>query len=411
MRLLAGNALFSLLIAAPQVLAQEPAPPQPSPGATPAAASAGIAGPVTDAPLAVIRMSRLRGVSTRVAALMVSGQSGGPIPISALAVPVAVAADTTTVLFVADIEGTNFLAGQEMPVVQAEVVVYAVTAQGSVVGALAQAFTLDLDRAVALLSRGGIKLVGTLNVPPGACSLRVLVRNVQVGSFGITQVPHVTPPGEGTFAFLSPLLSGEPAGAWVLAREPGEEEVTGALGHPFAFLPKGSLPATRPVLATGSEPILWVLARGAAPGAATLPVRVVGREGKEVARLEATVLERRESGLAGATVMRLRLPVPALEPGPYIFELSALAMNPDVQLASSTQVVVGDRTTVQAHPVWVLFGTPRQPEDEETRRRTAFAGRARHSKASAKLAAEYRSALEKTGAQPLTAVHQRYSVG
>jgi tetratricopeptide (TPR) repeat protein len=360
--------------------------------------------PRADAPMAVIRTSHLRGVPTRVAALLMSGQQGGSIPIAVLALPVATTADRTRVFFVADIEGTNLLAGQETSAVQVEVCAYAVTAQGSVGGAMAEAFTLDLARAVDLLSRGSIKVLGSVDVPPGAFALRVLVRNVQVGSFGIREVPSVTPSGEGTFAFLSPLLVGEPAAAWVLAREAGDDDRWGALGHPFSFLPEGSVPSARPVLASGAESIVWVLSRGAAPGAGTIRVRVIGRDGREITGLEATVLERRACELAGARLLRLRLAVPALDPGAYLFELSTGAMTPDVQLASSTGVVVATPETVQAQPLWVQFGTPSQADEEKARRREAFVGRARRSRASAKLAAEYLSALESIGSGPVPTV-------
>jgi Flp pilus assembly protein TadD len=190
----------------------------------------------------------------------------------------------------------------------------------------------------------------------------------------------------------------------VLVRATADGEADDASGRPLRFLPESSLPSTRPVLVSGAESILWVLVRGAAPGTSTMPVRVIGREWKEVARVEATALERSDSGIAGSTLMRVRLPLPALDPGPYLLELSATAMNPDVQLTSSTPVVVADRKTVDAQPLWVQFGTPRQSGDEQTRSREAFSGRAGRVKASAKLAAEYRSALAGVDSEPLPAV-------
>jgi len=396
----AGCVALCLGVAARGDQAQEPPGP---PIAPPTAATVGTgAVPAGDAPMAVIRTSPLRGVSARVAALMMSGQLGGSIPITALAWPVAAAPDKVRLFFAADIEGTNLLAGQEKPKVSVEVYAYAVSAQGSVAGAMAEAFTIDLDRAVDLLSRASLKFIGSLEVPPGAYTLRVAVRNAGVGSFGVTAVPNVTPAGEGTFSFLSPLLVGEPAAAWVLVR--AGDDGGAAPGHPFSFLARGSLPATRPVLASRADASVWLLVRGAAPGASTMPVRVLGREWKEAARCEATVLERRDVDLAGATLLRLRLPLPALPEGPYALELSAVAMTPDVQLTSQTQVVVADAKTVQAQPLWVQFGTPRQADDEAGRR-AAFAGKpVRRAKPSAKLAAAYRAALATVRSQPVPAV-------
>jgi Flp pilus assembly protein TadD len=395
-----------LCLGAPLLGADPPEPPvPPRPSASPPSAPA-VAVPSSAARsnLAVGILTRRRvGVPARSAALLMSGQQGGSIPIAVLAVPVAASPEKTRVFFVADIEGTNLLAGQEKPTVQVEIYAYAVTTQGSVGGDLAESFTLGLEQAIDLLSQGSIKFLSSIDVPPGAFALRVLVRNAQVGSFGITEVPRVTPPAEGTFAFLSPLLVGEPAAPWVVAREAGDER-WGSAGHPFSFLPEGSLPSTKPVLASGTNTILWALARGAAPGVATMPIKVVGREGKEITRFEATVLERRDSGLAGATLLRLRLPVPALDPAPYLFELSAEPMTPGAQLTSSIGVVVADPKTVEAQRVWVQFGTPRQSGEEEAQRRASFTGRAGRSKASAKVAGEYRSVLEKICSQPLPKV-------
>jgi tetratricopeptide (TPR) repeat protein len=399
-----GGILLLLSLVGDPLFAQGQPPAGPLPGESTTTAPAPGPVPRSDAPLAVIQTSRLRGVSARVAALMMSGQQGGSIPIAVLAVPIAMTAEKTRVFFVADIEGTNLLAGQEKPTVQVEIYAYAITEQGSVGGDLAETFTLGLDQAIDLLSRGSIKFLGALDAPPGAFALRVLVRNAQVGSFGVTEAPHVTPSGEGTLAFLSPLLAGEPAAEWVLAREAGDESRWGALGHPFSFLAAASVPSARPVLASETVATLWALVRGAAPGAATLPIKVVGRGGKEVARIDATVLERRDSGISDATLLRLSVPVPALGPAPYILELSAAPMTPGVQLASSIGVVVADPETVKAQNVWVRFGAPRQGEGAESRRKTSFSGRAGRSKPSAKVAGEYRSALEHVESQPLAKV-------
>jgi Flp pilus assembly protein TadD len=395
---LAGTLLALPLIAAP--LCAQPAPTvPPSPAAGVRDEAPG------DAPMALLRPSPLRGVSARVAALMMSGQQGGAIPIAVLALPVAATAEGTRVFVAADIEGTNLLARQEGSTVQVEVYVYAVTADGSVSGSTAAAFTLGLERAIELLSRGSIKFLASLDVRPGAAAVRVLVRNVQTGSFGIAEAPRVTPAAEGTFAFLSPLLTGEPASAWVVARAQAEDVLWGSAGHPFSFLPGASLPSVRPVLAARSDATLWVLARGAEPGAGTLAVRVLGREAKEVAAFDATVLERRESGLAGARLLRLHLPVPQLPPGPYVLELVAASMTPDVRLVSSTVVMVAEAETVKAQPLWVQFGSPREAADDGApRERTTFAGRPGRSRVSAKLVAEYRAALAKLPSEPVAAV-------
>ena len=377
---------------------EPPGVPQPSQTPLPTAAVV-VPTPVTGSVTRVtIPTRRGAGVPARSAALLMSGQQGGTIGVSALAVPVLASASGVRLFFVVDVDGSTLLAGvegQELPV---EVSVYALTPEGRVGGALTETFTLNVERAGEELAGGGIKFFGSLDLPAARYSLRVLVRNVPTGTFGLVEVPRAMPVAGEPFAFLSPPLVPEPADAWLLAREAGEEASQPVL-HPFPFLGEGAVPATAPVLVTGTASRFWVIGRGVAPATTSLLVRVLDVGGKEVARAPAALVTRRESTVAGAPALLVEVTLPALAPGQFGLEVSAPSMNPDVPLLGWTRFIAADPKTAGKNPVWVQFRASSAPA-EGVRPAVAFVGKGGRAKASPKIKAAYRSALQTLASDP-----------
>jgi tetratricopeptide (TPR) repeat protein len=330
-----------------------------------------------------------------------SGQQGGSIGVSGLAVPVAASASGVSLFFVVDIDGSTLLAGAEGEALPVEISVYALTPEGRVGGALTEAFTLDVERATEALVGGGIKFFGSLDLPAAQYSLRVLVRNIPAGTFGVIEIARAMPVAGEPFAFLSPPLVPEPAEAWLLARDAGEEAGQPVV-HPFPFLGEGEVPATAPVLLPGTASRLWVLGRGVAPATTSYPVRVLDLGGKEVARAQAALVTRRESTVAGASALLLEVTLPSLPTGPYGLEISAPSMNPDMPLWSWTRFVAADKTTVGKNAVWVQFRASSAPA-EGAPRAVALVGKGGRAKASPKIKAAYRSALRTLASDPAAA--------
>ena len=342
------------------------------------------------------------GVPARSAALLMSGQQGGAIGVSGLAVPVAASASVVRLFFVVDVDGSTLLAGAEGEALPVEISVYALTPEGRVGGALTETFTLDLERAAEALMGGGIKFFGSLDLPVAQYNLRVLVRNVPVGTFGVIEIARAMPVAGEPFAFLSPPLVPEPAEAWLIAREAGEASDRPTL-HPFAFLGDGEVPATAPVLLPGTASRFWVLARGVAPATTSFRVRVLDTGGKEVTRTQAALVTRRESTMAGASALLLEVTLPALATGPYGLEVSAPSLNPELPLWGWTRFIAADKKAVGKSAVWVQFRAESAPA-EGGPPAVAFVGKGGRAKASPTIKAAYRSALRTLATDPVAAL-------
>ncbi len=400
---LAGVWTLALLASWPGVWASGGGPPEPTPvplESPPSLPTLSVDAPppiAASAPLISIPTKRRAGVNARSAALLMSGQQGGSIGVSGLAVPVAASASGVSLFFVVDIDGSTLLAGAVGEALPVEISVYALTPEGRVGGALTETFTLDVERAAEALVGGGIKFFGSLDLPVAQYSLRVLVRNVPAGTFGVTEVARAMPAAGEPFAFLSPALVPEPAEAWLLAREAGKPDL-----HPFQFLGEGTVPATAPVLVTGTASRLWVLGRGVAPATTSYLVRVLDTGGKEVTRAQAALVTRRESTVAGASALLLEVTLPALETGLYGLEISAPSINPDIPLWGWTRFVAADKKTVGKNVVWVQFRANSAPA-EGAPRAVAFVGKGGRAKASPKIKAAYRSALRTLASDPAAA--------
>lgn len=355
--------------------------------------------PVAEGAMVIsIPTKRGAGVPARSAALLMSGQQGGAIGVSGLAVPVAASPSGVRLFLVVDVDGSTLLAGAEGEALPVEISVYALTPEGRVGGALTETFTLDVERAAEVLVGGGIKFFGSLDLPAAQYSLRVLVRNVPSGTFGVIEIARAMPVGDEPFAFLSPPLVPEPAEAWLLAREAGKEADQPVV-HPFPFLGEGEVPATAPVLLPGTASRLWVLGRGVAPATTSYLVRVLDLGGKEVTRAQAALVTRRESGMAGTSALLLEVTLPAIAPGLYGLEISAPSMNPEMPLWSWTRFVAADKTNVGKSAVWVQFRASSAPV-EGAPRAVAFVGKGGRAKASPKIKAAYRSALRTLASDP-----------
>ncbi len=339
-------------------------------------------------PAVAIRTRKRPGVPARAAALLLSGQQGGGIGISALAVPVSLGATGVRLFYAVDVDGASLLAGEEGTTLSAEIAVYAVNPQGGVGGSAVEAFDLDVGRAAEYLVGGGIKFLGALDLPAAPYALRALVRNVHLGTFGAVEVARALPVGGEPFAFLSQPLVSEPADAWLLARETGQE---GAL-HPFPFLGEGVVPATAPVLPGGTVTRLWVLGRGLSPGTLSLSVRVLDTGAHELAKVSAAVIARAGAPSANTTALRIEFPLPQLPPGQYTLEVSAPGMNPDIPLWSATRFLMAEKAAAGKSQVWVRFA-PAAAAGEHGRPQVAFTGKTGRAKASPAIEAAYRSAI------------------
>jgi tetratricopeptide (TPR) repeat protein len=330
------------------------------------------------------------GAPARAAALLMSGQQGGSILVSALAEPLAVDDSGTTLAIAVDIDGPSLMGSQTTGPLPVEVTAYAIQTQGGVSGHFTQVFTLDAARAVPVVGRGGIKVVGTLRVVPGPHLLRVLVRNVRSSAFGLMEVPLPALPARHDQPFAGVPVVAEPEGTWVLARErtTGDKEEA----YPFLFWGSALLPSTRPVLREEMPVTAWVVARGLSLDGVV--VRVRDTEGEVMGEVPAQVTTSDASGVAsGTTVLQVGFTLPRLYPGRYTLALApaggadAAALTPPLDF-----LVVG--SDVGARPLsWAQLRSLPAPADTAAQQRiTATRGKTPPPR---QLERAYRQAIDK----------------
>ena len=156
-----------------------------------------------------IRTLPASGLGVESAALLISGQQGGDLPFTALALPIRGEGEKVRVLVRLRLDGPALLAGQTRDVLRIETSLYALGTGGGVQGSLLETIAIDLAGLRGAVERDGVDLLGSLELRPGAYSLRLLARNLDTGRLGVRTLPLPVP----DLASLdpSPPLSAPPA--------------------------------------------------------------------------------------------------------------------------------------------------------------------------------------------------------
>lgn len=269
-------------------------------------------------------------VRARAAAILMSGQDGGNLPLKILAVPLLPQGETAAreqmgsagAAVVVDVEGEALLReiggrepdGEAPPLetvppetLPLEIYVYAVTAEGAVEGQATAFYRLDLDRHRRHLETAGFKAMLTLPLSPGEHRLRVLLRT-GAGGFGVRSHDVKIPSAAG----LSPPLMAE-EGPWLVGIGP---EAAGA-GYPFLVDGRRLAPKALPKL-EGEGP--WDLWMAAPAGTGALEADFRHLDGRSAAVTEA-LMEEEGSSPPSRDLLRLRLAPPEIPSGPYGLQL------------------------------------------------------------------------------------------
>ncbi|MEA2564624.1 MAG: hypothetical protein QOH06_6128 [Acidobacteriota bacterium] len=262
----------------------------------------------------------LRGLQGPIATLLTTGQEGGGLPMAAIAVPSSESDEKGrfAVPLLVEIEGNGLLADGRKEVQRVEIYAYAMGPDGAVNDYLAQSLSLDLAKVGEAVLDTGIKFVGTVTMPAGAGSLRVLVVDPDTLRYSLRVLP-LTVPAASTGPVLLPPLFSDPRGRWVLAR-PGEaaEGLERSLA-PLLMDEGWGLPSSLPLLAGGRTRRVALLGRGLpAEAAVTLEIRT--EAGKQVLSVPGLLVERsrtsRPSDIAPERLV-CDFDLPKLETGRY----------------------------------------------------------------------------------------------
>jgi len=160
-----------------------------------------------------------------------------------------------------------------------EIQAYALDEDGGVQDLWLRRLGFDLDEVGDVLARGGFRILGGLELPPGIYRLRVLVRESPDGRMSLSTTPlRVRPPGNASLLAMDPVLV-ERSGNWLaLASLP--ESASSVAARVLALDParrRPLVPAAQPSVLPGDELDLLVVASDPAPD--EVRVRVVDGAG------------------------------------------------------------------------------------------------------------------------------------
>lgn len=244
--------------------------------------------------------------------LVMGGEERDELGVEVVAVPLRTGGEINPVAVVVEVPGDRLLApgAQRLGI---EIYGYAIDGQGSSRDFFAQSVDLDPSKVGDRLGKGGVRILGRLDLPPGEHRLRVLVRDRGDGRVSLLTVPlSLAAAGAASSDRIEALFLPTSEDPWLLVR--GAESAVDLHGR--AVLPAGQ--ATLP--ATG-EAQLVVVGHGLAAKGAVLRGRIVDAHGGSAAggEVELLAVAPGEGGEPDMVIGRLR--AGTLPPGRYLLEL------------------------------------------------------------------------------------------
>jgi len=342
-------------------LAQEPLQPPTCVGAgcsdIPTTGSAATQGPNPTASQqgdGTPRVTDLRHIHMRAAALLMSGQRGGGIDgVLTVGVPEG-AGETLQVPFWIELERPQVASSERPAQWTLEVFVYALDDQLEVAGFEGRSLRLDLGTPEDHLG-GGVKLHGGVEVSPGVQRLRVLVQD-DSDAFYLD---------EGLVAFTAQETG--PSEAMVVFPDAGEgwRNIDSTAWNPGLVRPDGIdiggaryVPAGRPVVPTSTEVGCFIVTTRLDLDLSTITGRLHSVTGREREAGSFEVVDRLPAANNRFASYSIKWRVPELEPDLYDLELSLSDESGD-PITAEIGVIAVPLEIASAHPTWVAYaGAP-----------------------------------------------------
>ncbi len=251
-------------------------------------------------------------VDVRAAALLMSGQEGGALPLALAVLPPLAGEPGITVL--AEVAGEALHgAGQADEPLGLEVFVYALGDDLEVVALTTQQLVVAAEQRDSL-RRGGLKILVPLELGTGEAMLRVLVR-AGSDAFGLRSLPLALPP-----AVALPPLPAELSPGWLVAAPRGA-----ALPGPWRVAGELHLPTARPILTPRQSRSMHVFLRRPGSGAGLLFAIFTDADGG-TEEVPLTLGEPADSasadGAPGWRALTAAMEVPVLTGGTYRLSLA-----------------------------------------------------------------------------------------
>lgn len=251
------------------------------------------------------------------AQLILDEQDSGLIDLDVLAPSIPVAGQKAYVPLLIEMDGPSLMqATGNKQQLQLQLFTYAFDQEGRIHDFFTEAVAMDLSQVGQALQSGGLKYWAHVDLEPGDYRVRVLVRDLGSGEYGVRSA-HVTVAANGSA--LLPVMVADAPGAWVMARESASRQ----RDVPFPFLSGGQpfIPAAKPVLPKSGKTDVIVQMYGL-DDASSVSAHVRDLDGNPV-NAEAELKVARMESVGASTIGQGTLKTKGLDQGVYELVLTA----------------------------------------------------------------------------------------
>ena len=269
------------------------------------------------------------------AASRLFGDASGQIGTAALAAPFEIESERAYVPTMIEIHSSDLLKGNQGGTVTAEIYAYAVAEDGQVRDFFNQTIGIDIAKAGSTFQETGIKFWNQFELAPGSYVARVLVRNANTGTSGVSVFPFRVPDAsQQEPALLAPMFP-EPAGKWLIVR--GQRAIDSTHDYPFTIQGEPFIPAVKPVLVPGqSAPV--ILAGYGLGDSVQMKAELLTLDGNPVEGVSLNVGERRPAADPTMAQWAATVGLGPLEAGDYLLRFTAT--EPETGEAHSSAITV-----------------------------------------------------------------------
>ena len=245
------------------------------------------------------------------------------IPVGVLAVPApGPASGDPVVSLLIDVPAEPLLGGVPQsgvarPAVEGEIWALAQAADGSTADAFVQPFRLSARGPQGDPSEIGIKLLGSLRLPPGTYRLQVTVSSA-TGLSGAVATPLTVPDFAAGEAAASPPLFADGQEGWQVVHQAGPPHPLELSALREAAAPR--VPSVVGEVLLGAPATFYLITHNVSEWGSALDAHLVDREGRPTP-VAAHVVERRDGAVSGQQLVAVELEARPPAPGLYWLDL------------------------------------------------------------------------------------------
>jgi VWFA-related protein len=262
------------------------------------------------------------------------------IPTWVLAAPLPARDGLSRVPVIVEIPGDRLLARHDSPNMNVDIFVYAIDKRGKTHDYLVQPVGIELSKAAAALSHGGIKYYGLLNLAPGDYTLRTLVRDNETGRFGVSVTPIKVAAGSEPLS-LPPLFL-EEGRQWIMIKGKPRSEADAAAEYPFAISGDSFVPTALAGLKNGEKSRVCLIAYNfpSSENAIEYSGRILGVDGQPHGKMDLKLLQSSDREREAARKLLFEFRPSGLDPGRYalIVKLQDVATGKSSESSSTFDV-------------------------------------------------------------------------